>query len=70
MGTVSNIATPRTETPALVQHARVETSARRHARAVHGFSDFLRRLEAQLCGNVDPPDAVLADPATKPAGAC
>ena len=49
---------------------QVVTSARRHARAVHGFSDFLRRLEAQLCGNVDPPDAVLAGPATKPAGAC
>jgi len=49
---------------------QVVTSARRHARAVHGFSDFLRRLEAQLCGSVDPPEGGLAGPATKPAGAC
>lgn len=49
---------------------QVITSARRHARAVHGFSDFLRRLEAQLCGSEVPPDVVLAGTATKPAGAC
>ncbi|MCF7749825.1 glycosyltransferase [Bacillus subtilis subsp. subtilis] len=49
---------------------QVVTSARRHARAGHGFCDFLKRLEAQLCATASAPTRVRKACDVKPAGAC
>lgn len=49
---------------------QVVTSARRHARAANGFSDFLKRLEAQLCASTGTHADSLAEVRRKPAGAC
>jgi glycosyltransferase involved in cell wall biosynthesis len=49
---------------------QVVTSARRHARASHGFSDFLKRLERSI-GDAPASSALAVCPTRiKPAGAC
>lgn len=49
---------------------QVVTSARRHARATRGFSDFLKRLEQQVRHDGGVPGLALPNIGRKSAGAC